>query len=140
MGELKIVSSSEMQKRIGHEGLLRTVNPEVKFSFNIHRRLVVNNVGGFRIILFDHIRSLQSDSNYTSISLVNGEHVLVSKTLLFFSKQLDHSFLRTHKSYIVNLLCVSEYNKKENEIILDDNTRVPVARRKKAEVESYFQL
>jgi two-component system, LytTR family, response regulator len=67
--------------------------------------------------------------------LDNGKTVTVSKPLLEYDQLLrDTSFLRIHKSFLVNLLHVKEYQRGEGGIvILSDGAEIEVSRRKKDE-------
>ena len=47
---------------------------------------------------------------------------------------LPNNFIRTHKSYIVNLNKVKKYNKKE--ITMDNNTIIPISRLKYSEINN----
>ncbi|MEY3956846.1 MAG: hypothetical protein RLZ73_1301 [Bacteroidota bacterium] len=53
----------------------------------------------------DDIVSIEGKGNYTTIFLKNGETILMAKTLKKFESQLRlGTFLRIHKSYLVNFL------------------------------------
>ena len=113
--------------------------PATPFSFNKHRRLIYKQQDGYKVILFDDISHLQSDSNYTKIFLKNGECKLLCKTLKTVESQLDEQFLRIHHSIIINLLEVVSYNTKDSYIALFSGEELNVSRRKKKEISELFK-
>ncbi len=50
----------------------------------------------------------------------------------------EHGFFRIHKSHIVNIACVDSFDKKDGSLILKDQTRLPVSRRKKNDLLDIF--
>lgn len=70
-----------------------------------HNQLKVLVSGGVEFIKKRDIIYLKAARNYTEIYLKGGRQILASKTLSHFDKSLsDHSFVRSHRSYLVNLL------------------------------------
>ena len=83
-------------------------------------------------IAADDVLCLQGEGNYTFLHTRDRKRYLVSKTLKEFEKTLDGSiFLRTHKSYIVNLAYVQRgmFNK-ERQVRLADGREVAISRRR----------
>ncbi|AWV99030.1 LytR/AlgR family response regulator transcription factor [Arcticibacterium luteifluviistationis] len=79
---------------------------------------------------FDEITHFEADVNYTHIHLQNGEQHTVSCTLKRFEEMLENtSFLRIHRSYIVNPRHIKKSNR--NEVLMSDGLRLPVARRRR---------
>jgi len=78
----------------------------------------------------------EANSNYTNVYLVEGRKRVISKTLKDFEELLPPAiFLRIHKSYIVNRNFIINYLKK-GDVVLSDDARIPVSRRKKTEVSN----
>ena len=74
---------------------------------------------------------LEGEINYTKIYLISGKILFVAKTLKNLLDRLgEDSFFRTHKSYIVNLTHIKNYEFGEEIRLLNDLT-VQVSRRKK---------
>lgn len=85
----------------------------------------------------DDIKWLESDSNYTTINLNNGNRRVVRISLSELQQQLPtHQFLRIHKSHIVNKKYVTEIN--TNNIMLD-TIELPVGRSYQQIVLDFFQ-
>lgn len=65
-----------------------------------------NNIIGKKFVIpHQDVILLKADVNYTEIFLDNGERIVVSKTLKQFEEGFanNNNFIRTHKSYVVNL-------------------------------------
>ncbi len=77
----------------------------------------------------------ESDKNYTTFFLLNGQKLLVSTTLKEYETLLTPmGFFRSHQSHLVNMLYFDHYVKGDgNTIVLKDKSTVPLAIRKKDE-------
>lgn len=80
----------------------------------------------------------ESQNNYTLFFFTDGSKVLVSRTLKEYEELLSSSgFLRIHQSHLVNLKFIKGYKRfPESQITLSDETKLPVAIRKRELVES----
>jgi two-component system LytT family response regulator len=89
----------------------------------------------------DEISYCQSNDNYTTIYLTNGQKVTASKTIKHFEELLvPFGFIRSHQSYLVNSEFIKEYNKKDGGyIILNDETNIPVSRQRKEDILQQFK-
>ena len=87
------------------------------------------------------ITRCESDGHYTHIFTRDGKKYLVSSPMKEYEEILEeHGFFRVHKSHIVNLSFIDNFNK-EGYVVLKDNTTLPVARRKKNElIEKFSRL
>ncbi|MBK9012778.1 MAG: response regulator transcription factor [Saprospiraceae bacterium] len=97
-------------------------------------RLAVPSKDGVHFFLPAEIVRLEALGSYTQLHLTGGRRFLTSKGLGEYEELLaPHGFLRTHKSHIVNRLFVS-FIDHEGFLVLRDNTRIEVSRRRKEEV------
>lgn len=78
----------------------------------------------------------KGESNYTHIYLHGKKHLLVAKTLVEFEDLLkEYSFVRTHKSHLVNLKHVAAYSKTDGGTLeLSNGDRILISRRRKDDV------
>jgi two-component system, LytTR family, response regulator len=76
---------------------------------------------------FTQLVRLQSDRNYTLIFLADGRQLLASKNLGLFAKKLPNSFLRVHRSHLVNLDCISHLDRVRHSCILKDGQAIKVS-------------
>lgn len=82
---------------------------------------------------------LKAESNYTTIHLTNGRKFTLCKTLKEVEKEFENpSFLRTHKSFVINLNHVQEYKKCDGgSIVMSNGRHTGISRMKK---ELFFDL
>lgn len=99
------------------------------------QKLSIPGKDKYRITNLNDLVYCESDNNYTRFHLSDGDVVLVSKTLKSYESQLPEAqFFRVHQSFLVNLSFVSSYNKKENQLLLTNGVKLPVAQRRRAEL------
>ncbi|MGZ8538553.1 MAG: LytR/AlgR family response regulator transcription factor [Flavisolibacter sp.] len=96
-------------------------------------RLCLPTIKGFIVLKLEEIIYCEAERSYTIFHLENGKTVMVSKPLIDYDEMLkDTSFLRIHKSFLINLYHVKEYQRGEGGlVILSDNAQIEVSRRKK---------
>jgi two-component system LytT family response regulator len=81
----------------------------------------------------DQIVRLQADNNYSIIFTKNGQKYVSAKSLKYFESQFEEtSFVRVHKSHIVNISEINQYKKDKGVLLLKDGMEVEVSRRKKS--------
>lgn len=82
------------------------------------------------------ILRMEADGNYTEVHFINGQKLLLTKTLKDFSTILESTgFVRAHQSHLVNFEHIREFIKTDGGyIVMADGAKVPVAVRKRAEV------
>lgn len=88
-------------------------------------------------VVLDDIFYFEADGSYTNVFTKEGK-VLVSKKIKYFEDILldDGRFVRTHRSYLVNVENVVKYSKKEGATLAFPNgLEVPVAREKVKEFD-----
>lgn len=85
--------------------------------------IIVNLSNSTRFIKVRDIIMLSAEGSYCEIYMKGGEKLLASKNLKYFEERLlDISFFfRSHKSFIINLKSVVEYNKSDNNVTLQEN-------------------
>lgn len=82
---------------------------------------------------------LEADSNYTYIYLVNHKKLIMAKVLSAYETLLAPlGFIRVHRSHLVNPLYVQTM-RMTGEVVMADDSRVEVSRRKKKMVKNLFR-
>lgn len=110
------------------------------------RKLSLPNGQGYTIVDLDNIMQVEADSNYSIFHLNDKDPITVSKVLKEYEEILpEQQFLRVHKSSIVNLNYVKEYNSKNGlELILRNGRRIAVSRRRASDflekIKAFTQL
>ncbi len=96
-------------------------------------RLCLPTLKGFIVLKLDDIIYCEAERSYTVFHLEGNRTVTVSRPLLEYDEVLkDTSFLRIHKSFLINLNHVKEYHRGEGgTVIMSNNAEIEVSRRKK---------
>ena len=108
------------------------------------KKILLRSKQKTELINLSDIRYLNSDMNYTTFYLTENKRIVISKTLKEFEETLcdcDNSqFIRIHKTSIVNLKYVTKIERYEEcFVVLNDETRLEVSRRKKTPLFEKFQ-
>jgi len=96
-------------------------------------KIAMPTMEGLQMIQVASIINCEADSNYTILHLKEKKRKLVSCTLKEMEELLeDHSFVRVHRCYLVNLNEVEKYIKGEGGyLVMSDGSTVDVSRSKK---------
>lgn len=102
-------------------------------SYHQQRRLTVATNESFEIIMESDILACSAKANYTSIHLINGENLLVSKPLKEIECKLSpNRFFRVHYSHVVQLSSIRRILRKDGGIVeMVDGRHFPIAKRRK---------
>jgi two-component system LytT family response regulator len=109
-------------------------------------KLCIPSLKGFQVVTIQDIVCCVASGNYTSFQFINRPPILASKPLNEYEELLaDCSFVRAHKSYLVNLEHVKEYLRGEGgALLMADGTEIEVSRRKKdsllIKMRSFFKF
>jgi len=89
-------------------------------------KIIVQNQSRVSFISPEEIIYCQSDNYYTIINLLNGEKLIVCKSLSKFSEGLNAEiFIRTSQSYLVNTNFIRAIDKRTKHIELENQFVVP---------------
>lgn len=96
-------------------------------------RLCLPTMKGFMILKLEDIVYCEAERSYTIFHLEDKKTVTVSKPLIEYENILDNThFFRIHKSFLINLRHVKEYQRGEGgTVIMSNNAEIEVSRRKK---------
>jgi len=91
---------------------------------------------GLQMIPVETIISCEANDNYTTLTLRNNKKIIVSCTLKVIEELLeDHSFLRVHRSFLVNLDEVEKYIKADGGyLVMSDGSHIYISKNKKDEL------
>ena len=106
---------------------------------NKPRKIAINTADSLHMVNIDDILYLSSERNYTKLHL-DDSTLLASKPLGEFEELLsDLNFFRVHRSYMINLSRVREYQKKKLAAVLDNGVAVEVSRNRKESLSKRLQ-
>jgi len=99
-------------------------------------KIALPTMEGLQMILVESIISCEADDNYTTLKLKNNRKIVVSCTLKVIEELLeDHSFIRVHRSFLVNLNEIEKYVKGDGGyLVMSDGSQIYISRNKKEEL------
>jgi len=141
---VKPVEAVELQKamdKFRQQKSMKDVQQKLDLLLkNVNRidKIALPSVNGIEFVKIDNIMRCEADNNYTAFYLINGEKILVCKTLKEYEDLLSaKGFFRIHKAVIINMTYLKKYIRGEGgAVIMDDGTELPVSRRRK---ESFLE-
>lgn len=97
------------------------------------RKLCIPSQKGFQVVDLKEILFCEASGNYTNIYFTDKRPICSAKPIHEYEEILsDASFVRIHKSYLVNLMHIQEYIRGEGgSVLLTNGKEIEVARRKK---------
>lgn len=105
----------------------------LKSMNNKDRRIALSSADRVHVVSVHDIIRCESQRNYTLFYLNGNKQILVTRTLKEFDDMLsDMNFIRVHHSHLINLNYLKEFVKLDGGYaLMSDNSKVPVAVRKK---------
>lgn len=101
------------------------------------RKIGIPSMNGIDFVRIADIVICEGDQKYTNVILENGDKILSSYNIGEFNKLLEPAgFFLSHRSYLVNLTKIRQYQK-DGTIIMDNGMTAPLARRRK---EEFFNM
>jgi two-component system, LytTR family, response regulator len=99
------------------------------------KQIALRNAESIYRVAIDDIVSYEADKNYTLFHLNNGEKILVSHSIKDYDDiLLSMNFIRLHQSYSINLKHLKRFDKEKLEVVMSDNSCIPVSHRRKDEL------
>jgi len=140
---LKPVDSDDLQDTISKikKFKSRVINSDtledilINFTSNSNKKKITINTDGKLLFLnIEDIIFVESDGNYSTLFLEDGQKVLVTKKLKeVYALLPDDHFFRIHNSYVINLGKIKEFLKNEGYVVMESNQKIPVARQRKSD-------
>ena len=100
--------------------------------------LLIINHRTSKKILIDDVVLLKGNINYTIFQLQCGSEKVVPHSIKFFEPYLEkRGFLRIHRSYMVNLNYVKEYNQEHEVLTMSNGHKANISRRRKQAMKGF---
>jgi len=96
---------------------------------------------GYEFMPLKDIEYLEADGSYVYIRFKDKKTKTVAKNLKYFETILadNNQFIRTHRSFIVNMNSVVTFSKSDGgSLLLKSGTQIPISRERKLDVQNYF--
>jgi two-component system LytT family response regulator len=99
------------------------------------KKLIITTEKETFFLNISNIIRCEADGNYAHIFLKKNKTILASKTLKYFEELLPNQyFFRTHQSHLINLKLIKKFINGTNAyVIMDDESKVTIAKRRKVE-------
>ncbi|HYG50298.1 MAG TPA: LytTR family DNA-binding domain-containing protein [Flavobacteriales bacterium] len=96
-------------------------------------QLCIPDLQGFQVVQISDIIYCEAENTYTCFFLKNNREIVASRPLIDYETLLeDSSFVRIHKSTLINMKHIKEYQKGEGGVVIMSNDKaLDVSRRKK---------
>jgi len=109
---------------------------------SISQTIGLPTLKGFNFVEISDIIRLEASGSYTMCIFKNKEKVLVTHLLKEFEELLDDSnFFRVHHSHLINVKYIKQYIRGDGgEIVMADDSVIPVSKRKKLELLGMMRL
>lgn len=116
------------------ETFFNTLNKE---QIKDYHRVALPQQKETRYVATEEIFRCEADGVYTIFFLVNGERVIISKTLKEYTEMLEQfNFIRIHSSHLVNAHFIRSWLKEDGGMILLTNgDRIPISKSQREKVK-----
>ncbi len=135
---MEAVTRAGNQLREDFKKQMKVLEENLKSVSNKNKKIILKTSESIHLLDVGNIICCDSDSSYTTIHTLEGEKILVSKTLKDYEEMLtEYGFYRVHKSYLINLVHIKRFDRQDGGyIILTNGITIPVASRKRDEMLS----
>ena len=138
----ELVAAIEKARKIlgnGEEQQLQVLIDNTKDQSSQEKKIVLKTADKFHFVAIKNIIRCEADSSYTWFYMTDGNKILISRTMKEFEDVLSGcGFYRPFKTFLINLNHIKAYEKHDGGfIIMTDDSRIPIADRKK---EEFFRL
>ncbi|WP_272150342.1 LytR/AlgR family response regulator transcription factor [Tenacibaculum aiptasiae] len=104
------------------------------------QRIAIPYKTDYAIVNLSDILCIEADRMYSVIYTNNDKKYVVAKKLSYYQKLLctDNDFARVHRSWIINVNQIETYSKKEKEVKLKTDLKIPISKSYKEYFEELF--
>lgn len=119
------------------DNLLDSLRKEIRGS----KKVAFSVQSGVEFLDPEDIIYVEGDNNYSILHLDNNKKLVVSKTLSYTEELLTgHSFIRIHKSYLINLSHLSRYHKNDGGYVeMGNGAKLSVSRTRRMVLNELFK-
>jgi two-component system, LytTR family, response regulator len=97
------------------------------------QKIVLKTADKIHVVDIQNVIRCEADNTYTTFYLNDSSHIMVSKSIKKYEEMLvSQRFMRVHQSHLVNLNCISHFNKQDGGYLtMNDNSNIPVSNQKR---------
>lgn len=78
-------------------------------------------------------------ANYTEVYMINKKNPLIISKNIGWIEEYLFSFIRPHRSYLVNPTLIKNIDKSRRELLLNCGVKIEISRRKFGSIEKYLK-
>jgi len=121
------------------KGLKEFLNNDGKTNY--HKMIFLNTSENIHMVDCQDIIYCKADGIYTEFFLTNAKKICVSKSIKEYEEMLGScGFFRAHKSYLINLIQIDNYMKKDGGfLVMKNQSTVPVSNRRREQLFEIFR-
>lgn len=125
----KINKKQSQEKLINN---LHMLSSKLHPFINEYNKIALPTQDGMEFFPLSDICCIKASGSYSEVMLSDRTTSITSKTLKYFEDRLPTNvFFRCHKSFLVNLNHIENYNDKEKLTLLSNGMEIPISTRKK---------
>jgi two-component system LytT family response regulator len=115
---------------------LKIILERIQHPSAASNKIALPTMEGLQMISVQSIISCEADDNYTTLMLKGNKKLVISCTLKVIGEMLeDHSFIRVHRSSLVNIDEVEKYVKADGGyVVMSNGSHIYISRNKKEEL------
>ncbi|WP_299109310.1 LytTR family DNA-binding domain-containing protein [uncultured Tenacibaculum sp.] len=104
------------------------------------KKIAIPYKSDYAILDINDVLCIEADRMYSNLYTRDGKKYIIAKKLSHYENLLckEKDFFRIHRSWIINLNRIEIYSKKEKEVTLDTNYKVPVSKSYKESFEAVY--
>lgn len=132
-------SIAKAQNNINNKTSINRVNV-LEENYKKITKIAIPYKSDYAIVNLEDICCIQADRMYSIIHLQNDKKYIVSKKLSYYESLLSENkeFMRSHRSWILNMNKISTYSKKNKEATLITGIQVPISKSYKDKFEDFL--
>lgn len=132
--ERRSIHAHSEQAALEYRKALQTIREAVS-DRQKPEKLSITHSKGIKIIDLDDIEYLESEGNCTVLYFREGGSYLDTRTMKVYETLLPDRFFRLHRSFMVNLHCVTELlHGDDRQVVLKSGHKLPIARERRADL------
>ena len=103
-------------------------------------RITINTNNQVVLIPLRDILYIQANRSYATVNCKSGESRLHTKPMCTLEKELPEDyFIKSHRSYIINVIEVKAFSKTRRKILLSNDTNIPISHRRCRNVIKFIE-
>lgn len=126
-----IIAVNKVQQHLQSRQIIdrnRILLENTKESKPEKQQIILPTLDGFDVVKMEDILRLKGNGNFTDVHLTDGSKRMVCRFLKHFTDILPTTFVRVHKSHVINIRFVKSYHKGAGGYItLQDGTDIEVS-------------